>query len=125
MKQFKLLREFCGKEIAALVIQVPGGIHISLYGGDLPHIGAVGIVDPTGGFSITQFPDHREGILCKQYCAALSKAGFCPAVVEAGIHYDKLDRDGISCVLSLTDEILNEILRNLSEESNATYGTHF
>ena len=108
-----------------MVIQTSGGLHISLYGGDLPHIGAVGIVDPTGGFSITQFPDHREGILCEHYCAALSGAGFCPAVVEAGIHYDGLERDGISSILSLTDELLNDILRNLSEESNATYGTYF
>lgn len=110
MRQFELRRSYRGRDIVAQVLQLPQGVHISLYGGDLPHIGAVGIAAPEENRTVTQFPGHREGLVCEKWIEALSAAGFCPAVVEAGIHYDELSREGIAAVLAVTDDLLNKTL---------------
>lgn len=115
MRQFKLSRPCLGKEITAQVLQLPQGIHISLYGGDLPHIGAVGIVDPEGNCCVKEFPGHKEGQVCKRWAQALSGAGICPAVIEAGIHYDHITRDGITSVLDITSVMLKEVLDDLRQ----------
>lgn len=117
MRQFELRGLYRGREIVAQVLQLPRGIHISLYGGDLPHIGAVGIVDPEGDRTVTRFPGHKEGIVCERWTAALSAAGCCPAVVEAGIHYDGLDSEGIAAVLTVTDDLLDRTLALLNEDN--------
>lgn len=114
MKQFELHRTYRKKDLCALVLCLPAGIHVSLYGGDLPHIGAVGIVDVDGSCSVVEFPCHREGVLCERWIAALANAGFCPAVVEAGIHYDNLDKYGIRTVMELMDEMLCDVLSALA-----------
>ena len=116
MKQFELRGSYRGRDIVAQVLQLPQGVHVSLYGGDLPHIGAVGLVTPEGDCTITQFPDHKEGVVCEKWITALSAIGYCPAVVVAGIHYDELDRKGIAAVLAVTDDLLNRTLAILSTD---------
>lgn len=116
MKQFELCGSYRGRDIVAQVLQLPQGVHVSLYGGDLPHIGAVGLASPEGDCTITQFHGHKESLVCEKWIAALSAAGYCPAVVEAGIHYDKLDRKGIAAVLAVTDDLLNRTLAILSAD---------
>ena len=111
MRRFEMHRTFRERDIAAFVLHTSGGTHVSLYGGDLPHIGAVGIVDLEGNCTVTEFPGHKEGIVCQTWATALSTAGFRPAVVEVGIHYENLDKAGISAVLLLTDELLKEFLQ--------------
>lgn len=113
MEAFELHRSYLEKDICAQVLCLSRGVHISLYGGDLAHIGAVGIVDPAGSCSVTEFPHHREGVICEKWTAALAAALLYPAVVEAGIHYDNLDKAGIQTVLDLTDSLLEEVLRRL------------
>ena len=114
MRQFELRRTYRGKYITALALQLEDGLHVSLFGGDRAHIGAVGIVEPDGACSLKEFPGHREGILCRAWTEALSAGGFRPAVVEAGIHYDNLGKDGIREVVSLTEDMLRELLTTLS-----------
>ena len=41
MKRFQWTRELLGKEITAEVQCLPRGVRVSVFGGDLPHIGAV------------------------------------------------------------------------------------
>ena len=113
MRQAEYERTFRNRRITVRLLQLAEGVQVALYGGDRPHIGAVGIADPEGTCTVTEFPGHREGVLCEAWTRALARAGFCPAVVTAGIHYDLLDRDGIRSVLSLADDLLQEILRDL------------
>ena len=115
MRQFELHRTYRGKKITAQVLQFDRGVHISLYGGDLPHIGAVGVIDPDGNCSVTQFPGHREGVVCERWLDALAAEDVKPAVVEAGIHYNNLKQDGIDNILFLTDRLLKEIILNLQK----------
>ena len=88
-------------------------VFASLYGGDRTHIGAVGVIDPDGNRTITQFPGHREGVVCERWLDALAAANVKPAVVEAGVHYDGLDKEGISEVLGVLEELLRDLLRML------------
>lgn len=116
MRQFELRCSYSGRNIIAQVLQLPQGVHISLYGGDLPHIGAVGIVDQEGHCNVTQFSGHKEGVICKKWTSALSDAGFRPAVVEAGIHYDRLDKNSIEAVIDITNKLLNEVLARMTKD---------
>ena len=119
MRQFELHRTYREKQITALVFQMQKNIHISLHGGDYPHIGAVGIVDPNGICTIMELPSHREGIICSRWTSAFSLSEFRPVVIEAGIHYDSLDSAGIKAVLTLTDDLLKEILCRLQDRKES------
>ncbi|WP_298035338.1 hypothetical protein [uncultured Dysosmobacter sp.] len=108
MKTLELRRTYRKREITARITTLDGGVEILLYGGDYPHIGAVGILTPENRLTVTEFPGHREGILCQQWLEALSNAHILPATVAAGIHYDCLDPAGISDVLKLTEDMLRD-----------------
>ena len=90
MNRFQLTCELMGREITAEILSFGQGLHVSVYGGDLPHIGAVSIVAPDGACSTVQFPKHLDNAVSERWAKALACAGYCPAVVEAGIHYDHI-----------------------------------
>lgn len=113
MNRFELKRQLFGAEITAQVLRFDEGIHVSIYGGARPHIGAVTIGDQTGAIHTTQFPGHKDAAVSEQWCGALLRCGFFPVVVEAGIHYDGLSKDGIQAVLACTAELQAECLRLL------------
>lgn len=115
IERFRCEREFRTRIIAAEVVITEGGVQIGLYGGDRPHIGAVGVLDPEGQITVRQFETHQEGCLCRSWCKALAQRGIQPAVVAAGVHYDAASRDEISQVLTLCAELQNEVLEKLRE----------
>lgn len=114
MRHFQLTCELFDREITAEILCLEQGLHVSIFGGDLPHIGAVSIVALDGVCSTVQFPEHRDGAVSERWARALACAGYCPAVVEAGIHYDQISKQGIAAVLSLTDKMLDDALNILS-----------
>lgn len=120
MRRFKLCRTYREKNITADVIQTQRGVQITLFGGDLPHIGAVAVVDPEGNCTLTEFPSHREGVVSDAWAAALAAAGICPAVVTAGIHYDGISREEIKAVVAQTEELLRAVLKELSDDGSGT-----
>ena len=110
MTRFGLTRELMGASITARVICLRSGFQIGVYGGTLPHIGAVSVADPQGNITTQQFPAHTDGVVSERWARALSEAGYRPAVVTAGIHYDHLSRDQIAAVVEITDRMLSELL---------------
>lgn len=114
MRHFQLTCELFDRAITVEILCLEQDLHVSVYGGDLPHIGAVSIVSSDGACSTVQFPKHRDGAISERWARALAYAGYCPAVVEAGIHYDQLSKQGIAEVLSLTDKMLDDALNILS-----------
>jgi tagatose-1,6-bisphosphate aldolase non-catalytic subunit AgaZ/GatZ len=115
MRQFEITRELFGKAIHVCVIQPDQGLHVSVFGGELSHIGAVTTVNPDGAYNTVQFPAHKDGAVSERWAKELARAVCRPVVVEAGIHYDNLNRQGISQVLLLTEEMLAEVLEKLSD----------
>ena len=118
MTRFTLERELMGAPITAHVICLPSGLQVTVYGGTLPHIGAVSVAGPQGEITTRQFPTHRDGVVSENWARALSEAGYCPVVVTAGIHYDGLSREQIDRVVALTDEMLAELLDTLGEANS-------
>lgn len=114
MTQLTLERELMGAKIIAQAVCLPGGLQVTVYGGTLPHIGAVSVVDPQGSITTRQFPTHKDGTVSERWARALSEAGYRPAVVTAGIHYDDLNREQIVEVIALTDNMLEKLLRALA-----------
>ena len=113
MKHIVCERQFRGKSITAELTVTNCGIQVGLFGGDKPHNGAVGILDPAGKTTVTQFEEHREGVLCQQWCEALAKAGRIPAVMSAGVHYDNVSKEEIVQIVRLCNELLKDMLDNL------------
>ena len=108
MKHFTCERMFRGKPITAEITVTDCGVQVGLYGGDKSHIGAVGIVDPDGNITVTQFEGHKEGVPCQQWCEALANAGLCPVVVSAGVHYDNASKEEILQIVRLCGELLQK-----------------
>lgn len=103
-------RTVLGKPITAEVTLLPKGVQVLITGGDLPHIGAVAIVHPDGSFQVTEFPAHREGVVCQAWAEFFSAAGICPGVISAGIHYDDLDAQGIQDVLEASCQLCDAVI---------------
>lgn len=108
-----LTRTVLGAPVIARVLVTDGGVQVSLTGGDRPHIGAVSVADPSGQVSTTEFPSHREGVLSDHWARALAQAGWLPAVVTAGVHYDGISKEGITAVCTASGELLEQVLRTL------------
>ena len=107
-----------GRDITAVVILPAEGIHVSVFGGDRSHIGAVSVISPDGSRRDTEFPGHRDGTVASKWAGALYAAGYSPAVVECGIHYDGIDKEGIRQILESTDLLLAGILNLQAPSSN-------
>ncbi len=79
-------------------LAVPAGLCVQLLGGDLPHVGAVGVSLPRPGgprpgggppsTSVITLPGHREDELVRPVAAELARALGRTAVVVAGIHLE-------------------------------------
>ena len=118
MRRFEITRKFLNAEIITQVLCLGDGIHVSVFGGTRPHIGAVSIVSPDGMVETTQFPGHKDGVVSARWAEALSEAGVYPCVVEVGIHYDDLIGQEIGQIIFLTAEMLSTMLADLSVTSS-------
>ncbi len=85
-------------------------LHVSVFGGDRPHIGAVSILSPDGNIQTLCFDGHRDDTVSAIWIEALKSAGVHAGVVEAGIHYDAITKDGIASVLEACDKLLSGVL---------------
>ena len=106
--------EYKNKKIIADVRLLAHDISISIYGGDLPHIGAVAVLCPTGEISLTEFPRHKESVICEQWITTLKQLGFTSAVIHAGIHYDNICKNEINDILVLSKQLLEKVIYRIS-----------
>ena len=121
IKTFSLSVSVRGREISALVILLEEGIHVSVFGGDKSHIGAVCVIDPEGICHRMQFPGHRDGVIASGWAKALSAAGYGPVTAEAGIHYNQIDPAGIDEVMAASDHLLEQVLEMLNIPAGACF----
>lgn len=91
------------------------GIRVDLYGGDLPHIGAVSAVSCDKRLETILFPGHREAVLSESWAASLNQARpVCPVAVTAGIHYDGVTREDIEEIVKVTEEMRKQVMEKIS-----------
>ena len=113
-RAFMLRTQVFKQPVCAVVLIPEKGIHVSVYGGEASHIGAVSIIAPDGSRNDLQFPGHKDGQIAVRWADALHDAGFSPVTAEAGIHYDALSKEGISEVMSAADDLLTFLLQIVS-----------
>ena len=105
------------RDIHVLAYRLGEDIHVSVYGGDRAHIGAVSILSADGEIQTVCFPGHRDDAVSAPWCGRLKALGVRTAVVEAGIHYDDLSKEGIETVLTACDTLWSEFRQVLLEET--------
>ena len=106
------------RELHVLSYRVGEDIHISVYGGDRAHIGAVSILSADGKIQTICVPGHRDDAVSALWCERLKGLGAHAAVVEAGIHYDMLSKEGIAAVLAVCDRLWNDFRQAFLEETS-------
>lgn len=96
---------------------------VCIWGGDRPHIGAVGMALPrpslkdpsktSSTVSVFTYPGHKEDELVRQAAQSLCAALGGNVVVCAGAHWEELDPDGIEEVIRNCGRLITLILKRL------------
>lgn len=111
-------RSLYGYVIQAELTLLKKDIHALIIGGSLPHTGAVsmycdgredGAIEPDG---------HKDKTVANIWGRRLSEEFHCRATVVCGIHYDNLTKDEIMQIVSMTEEMLEEIIRKGKEKQH-------
>ena len=96
---------------------------VSLQGGDTPHVGAVALAVPHPGLrtpdktdatvSLLAVTGHKEDRLARKIAYSLAMHGNRTVSVTCGIHVDNATDEIIALVIELTDDMLEQALREL------------
>ena len=110
-------------KIQALVQKVGQDILVSMWGGTLPHIGAVGMATPRPSLrdpkkmsatsSTFTYVGHKEDAVVKRISELLASRLKTKVVVSAGIHWDDLTSREIAIIAKLTQKLSARILKKL------------
>jgi hypothetical protein len=110
-------------KIQALVQKVGQDILVSMWGGTLPHIGAVGMATPRPSLrdpkkmsatsSTFTYVGHKEDAVVKRISELLASRLKTKVVVSAGIHWDDLTSREIAIIAKLTQKLSAQILKKL------------
>jgi len=110
-------------KIQALVQRVGQDILVSMWGGTIPHIGAVGMATPRPSLrdpkkmsatsSTFTYVGHKEDAVVKRISELLASRLKTKVVVSAGIHWDDLTSREIDIIAKLTQKLSAQILKKL------------
>jgi len=110
-------------KIQALVQEVGQDILVSMWGGTLPHIGAVGMATPRPSLrdpkkwsatsSTFTYVGHKEDLIVKGISEMLAGRLKRKVVVVAGIHWDDITFKEIRTIARLTKKLSDQILKKL------------
>ena len=112
-------------KIQALVQRVGQDILVSMWGGTLPHIGAVGMATPRPSLrdpkkmsatsSTFTYVGHKEDAVVKRISELLASRLKTKVVVSAGIHWDNLTSRQIDIIAKLTRKLSAQVLKKLEK----------
>ena len=99
---------------------------VAIWGGELPHIGAVSVAQPRPSLknpantsstaSVFCFPGHKEDELAKAASEVLAATLNTRVVVTAGIHWDNLSKEGINKVIENSGLLVEMIMEKIVSE---------
>lgn len=103
--------------LEAILLPIGCDLHVTLYGGDTPHIGAIAVarVDAADRISVESISvgTHREGVVVDPAAERLATVLGHTVVVSAGMHWHQIDSAGISQVLENARLLVDMIIDNL------------
>ncbi len=92
---------------------------VTVWGGTIPHIGAIGMAqvrpslqDPgkaAATSSVFTYPAHKEDTVAKLMSEELARTLERNTVVVAGIHWDNLSEDDIKAIIQLCRRLIERI----------------
>jgi len=123
MKRFKVKISKGRFKIYGLAQELGEDLLVSIWGGTLPHIGAIGVATPRPSlkdqkkWSATSsnftFTGHKEDILVKKISEELAARLRRNVVVTAGVHWDHLTSKEIRTIENLVQKISDQILKKI------------
>jgi hypothetical protein len=112
-------------KIHAFVQEMGSDILVSVWGGNRPHIGAVGMATPRPSLrdpkewsatsSSFTFVGHKEDTVVKRISEMLASQLRTNVVVAAGIHWDRINAKEIETIETLTQKLAGMIFRRLKK----------
>lgn len=110
----------CGPYRLTLAVRLLGRDVQLLLTGGAAHIGAVALAVPRAGLrhaesagadaSVLCVSGHREDLLARETALRVSRAWRTVVCATCGIHFDGLDEEGITTVLSLARRLTDRLL---------------
>ncbi|HKL25253.1 MAG TPA: hypothetical protein VJ910_03405 [Desulfuromonadales bacterium] len=98
-------------------------LHLAIFGGDRPHIGAVAMSYPHPGLkvpdrfevttSVLTVTGHKEDLLARHAAHRIAGATGCTTSVSCGIHVDQITRQEIRTVQRLVDRLVDDLVTRL------------
>jgi gallate decarboxylase subunit D len=113
-------------QLTATVVTAGADLTVIVTGGDRPHIGAAALAqhapgaaagEPTVTASVLTVPGHREDELARELAIALSRSLGSTVMVAAGMHWDRIEKAEIDCVLRHCQTLGAAIVRRLKTAS--------
>jgi hypothetical protein len=98
-----------GRPIRCQWVRLEDGAQVLLTGGDRGHIGAVSVAEPGSPTQTMTFPGHKDHLLSAPWAEALAARWHCRVCVTCGIHYDGLNREGLTAVLAAAASLLAQL----------------
>lgn len=119
-----LSKKFKTYDINCSAIKMGNDWNISIYGGDIPHIGAVALGIPrpsledknkiSSSVSILTITGHKEDVIVQKVAKVLSSTLNSTVVVSCGIHINDITFDDIQNLNLVIDNLVNELISKIS-----------
>lgn len=127
-RPLQLSRCALGKLIRVWALPLDCGFHVLVAGGDMSHVGAIsgagyserrardagkavmgGQDTPMLPTQTLAFGTHQEGVITEKWASELARFCGVPCTVACGIHYEGLSQEGISQVIAVCAELLEDL----------------
>lgn len=103
-----------GSEIRATVQRLDYGNCVTVFGGEMSHIGATVTADGDGVLHSIGLPGHRELEICEEWARDIYAATCAPVSVTAGVHYDGISRENLKIVIRALKELKEEVVNGMA-----------
>jgi len=113
--------------LEAFVKKIGNDLIVSIWGGEIPHIGAVAVAQPRPSLkdprirsataSVFCYPGHKEDVIAKETAERLSAALDTNVTVTAGAHWNKIDESGIKAVIESNRQLITMIIEEIEARS--------
>ena len=119
-----LTKKFKTHNINCSAVKMGNDWNISIYGGDVPHIGAIALGIPrpsledkskiSSSVSVLTITGHKEDAIVQKASKVLSSALNSTVVVSCGIHINGITYDDIQNLNLFMDTLIDELINKLS-----------
>ena len=119
-----LTKKFKTYNINCTALKMGNDWNISIYGGDIPHIGAIALGIPrpslenknkiSSSVSVLTITGHKEDVIVQNVAKVLSSTLNSTVIVSCGIHINDISFDDIQNLNLVIDNLVNELISKIS-----------